>query len=134
MFFRSEYNFKILKIIRRPGDCIDLASTDFCGTSIDTTCNIYTSARQLPQCNNQNADYFHAKTRCIPISSTKIKNFNICNDQQNDITDSNGLIRSPGFPTYSSVPNECTRRIVAPSDKVIKIWVSVDMKSAVSNE
>ena len=60
--------------------------------------------------------------------------YSICNDTNIDITDSKGFVQSPGFPTYSTVPNECTRKIVAPSNKIIKLWVNVDMKSATANE
>jgi hypothetical protein len=127
--------FSIFLLFYRPGDCFDGLSTDFCGTSLSTTCSIYSSSlKALPKCNNLYGDYFHAKYRCVPNSSNKIKTYNVCADPEIDITESKGFVQTSSYPNYVVVPNECTRKIVAPNDKVIKVWVNVDMKSAVSNE
>ena len=87
---------------------------------------------QLARCSNFNADYFHVRYRCVPTTSTKFKINNICSDQSVDITESSGFIQSPNYPQYFRVETECTRRIVAPSDKIIKMWINVDQRSAVA--
>lgn len=61
------------------------------------------------------------------VTSTSIKQYDICGDSGADITDSNGFITSPGYgASFQAVTNECKRSIRAPADKVINIWF-VDM-------
>ena len=68
------------------------------------------------------------------VSSPRFKKYNICLNSSTDITDQNGFIETPNYPYYAVVANECTRRIVAPENKIIKIWVNVAMLAPVSNK
>ena len=65
----------------------------------------------------------------ISAFSTTVKNFNICNDSSIDITDESGFVSSPGYPTYTTVSTECTRRIRVPNNKIINVYVLSDQKS-----
>ena len=65
--------------------------------------------------------------------SNTIYNYNMCDYTLTDITSYNGFISSPNYPTYTQVFNECTKKIVAPFNKVIRIWISSDMTSSNSN-
>ena len=65
--------------------------------------------------------------------STSIKNYNICDRTLTDITDSNGFISSANFPNYNTVSTECQQRIVAPANKIIKIWVFIDIQTDSTN-
>jgi hypothetical protein len=50
-----------------------------------------------------------------------------------DLTRFNGFIQSPNYPNYLSISNECMVKIVAPVDKIVKVWViEIDIKSAES--
>ena len=62
-------------------------------------------------------------------TSSTITNYDICSNNNIDITTETGFISSPNYPTYTIVTNECTRRIVVPNNKVINVWAINDMKS-----
>ena len=65
------------------------------------------------------------------MSSFVIPTYNICDGTLGDITNYNGFITSPNYPTYQSIANECMVKIAAPSNKIVKIWViEIDIKSA----
>ena len=66
--------------------------------------------------------------------SSAINNYNICDGTLIDITDPIGYISSPGFPTYQKVTTACQQRIVAPSNKIIKIWLFNDISSDTGNK
>ena len=68
------------------------------------------------------------KYRCIPAYSSAIRTFDVCNRVLDTLTDSAGFLQSPFYPTYTMVPNECTIKIQAPSNKIIKLWIALDMK------
>ena len=63
------------------------------------------------------------------VYSNSIPSYNVCDRSLNDITDPTGFISSPGFPNYQSVPTECQKMILAPTNKLIKIWLFIDIKS-----
>ena len=66
--------------------------------------------------------------------SSVINNYNICDRTLTDITDPTGYISSPGYPNYQSVTSECQVRIAAPTNKIIKIWLFIDITSDVTNK
>lgn len=70
----------------------------------------------------------------IKVSSDVINEYNICDTSLVDLTDSKGIIKSPGYPTFNSVDKECVVKIVAPIDRIISIWIpDVNIKSPESN-
>ena len=66
--------------------------------------------------------------------SSVIKNYNICDKTLTDLTDSNGFISSANFPNYNTVASECQQRILAPANKLIKIWIFIDIQSDTTNK
>jgi hypothetical protein len=50
------------------------------------------------------------------------------------ITDLAAFISSPSYPYYIIVSNECKQKIVAPPDKVIKMWIASDFQYSYFNE
>jgi hypothetical protein len=67
------------------------------------------------------------------VTANFIPEYNICD--QGDITSSNGLIKSPSYGSFNLVANECTRKIVAPADKIMNIWVvDVNIGSPVNQQ
>ena len=67
------------------------------------------------------------------MNSFIIPYYNICDGTLRDLTTVSGFITSPGYPNYQSVPNECMVKIVAATNKIIKIWViESDIKVAES--
>ena len=76
-------------------------------------------------------DYLHIRYRCVPasiVSSTSLKEYKICDTQAGDITDLNGFISSPNFPTYTIQPTECLRKIQVPSNMIINMYIFNDFK------
>lgn len=66
--------------------------------------------------------------------STTIKEYDVCDTLLNNITDSNGFIHSPKYPSFLQVNSECVQKIVVPDDKIINIWFpSVSIKESESN-
>lgn len=61
--------------------------------------------------------------------SNVIKSYNVCDKTLSDITDANGFISSPGYPSYTPSSTLCTQKIIAPSNKLIKAWIASDIKS-----
>ena len=53
----------------------------------------------------------------------------MCSDSLTVLNDTQGLIQSPNFPIYSMLTKECFVNIIAPIDKVIKMWVFVDINA-----
>jgi hypothetical protein len=70
---------------------------------------------------------------CLAFSTT-INDYNICDSSLTSITEASGFISSPNYPTYIQVPDDCTQKIVAPKDKVIRMWVAADMKYSDFND
>jgi hypothetical protein len=68
------------------------------------------------------------------VYSNVINNYDICDRTLTDITDPTGYISSPGYPRYQSVAAECQQRIAAPSNKIIKIWLFIDITSDTTNK
>ena len=65
------------------------------------------------------------------MTSSLIPTFNICNRTSNTLTNFNGFIQSPNYPSYQSISDECIVKIVAPADKIVKIWIiEIDIKTA----
>lgn len=64
------------------------------------------------------------------VLSSVIKNYDVCDPKGVDITDSSAFISSPNFPTFTVASNECTRRIRVPDDKILNIWLTVDVRSS----
>lgn len=60
----------------------------------------------------------------------RINQYNICDKTlQNGIREPKGLITSPNYPTYTPVVEGCTQAIIAPENKIIKIWMALDTRS-----
>ena len=66
--------------------------------------------------------------------STTINNYDICDRTVGDITDSAAFISSPNYPYYVIVSTECTQKIVAPPNKVIKMWIASDFQYSNFND
>ena len=88
-----------------------------------------TTAYQVRRINVHLNLTFETILHIIKGYSNSINNFNICDKTLTDLTDTNGFLSSPKFPSYTNVSSECTQRIVAPINKVIKIWLFVDILS-----
>jgi hypothetical protein len=64
------------------------------------------------------------------VTSTLITTNNVCSGSDNTILSDNGFIISPSYPSYSQVPNLCTRKIQSPANKVIKLrFIELQIKA-----
>jgi hypothetical protein len=64
-----------------------------------------------------------------------IKTYDICSTRiVYGLYDNAAIITSPNYPRYTMVPDDCVVKIIAPSDKIIRIWAAVDMKYSDYND
>lgn len=111
-------------------DCFG-PSSGTCSAFSPETCSQSASSAGVANCANKRPNYLHLRYKCAPLSSTLIPTYNICNSTLGDLTNFNGFIQSPNYPNYLSISNECVTKIVAPADKIVKIWViQIDIKSS----
>jgi hypothetical protein len=113
-------------------DCYSKSTDEYCYYNIEKSCSIFSySSTRVPNCQNRLADYLHLRYRCVPASissSISIKEYKICDSQAVDITDLNGFISSPNFPTYTMQPTECLRKIQVPNNMIINMYIFNDFK------
>ncbi|UJR11032.1 hypothetical protein I4U23_015216 [Adineta vaga] len=119
-----------------PGDCIEdtLSTINQCQNDQSTCFLSYMTKRRLSSCSDKYGDYLHVMSECVPskphevMSSLKV--YNIC-ETNDTISDINGIIISPGFPSYERTNGECRRSLViARKDQVLKIWLNeIDLSS-----
>ncbi|CAF0750564.1 unnamed protein product [Adineta steineri] len=87
----------------------------------------YSNKRRLAHCLDKYADYLHITYQCVPsfpISSTSnLVVYDIC-DTNKQITDINGIVISPNFPSYQQTNKECQREILGIHDRALKIWIN----------
>jgi len=111
------------------GDCVqDAFSTITACQNDQPGCFIsYSSKRRLALCSDNYADYLHITGQCVPSSSvsggSQLTQMGIC-DSTDDFFAFNGVITSPGFPTYSKTTNECKRTLIGPTESIIKFWIN----------
>ncbi|CAF1605813.1 unnamed protein product, partial [Adineta ricciae] len=111
------------------GDCVHetLSALTQCKTDAANCYISYTTQRRLAQCLDKYADYLHITSQCVPSKSAgataTIRTYDIC-DTNSDIADFNGIITSPGFPTYKQSNGICKRSILGVPDRVLKIWIN----------
>lgn len=113
------------------GDCTsDFTQTTTCTTD-QSTCLILGSATYLQQCSGT-SNYFRVEYDCVPISMNDLtKEYVMCQDSS-EITSTNGIIRSLGYPSPNITRVECIRSINIPSDKSLNVWLSdINMRNAI---
>ena len=137
----------------RSGDCYDVSPSSYC-SSLNDTCTIFApTTTVVSNCNNRRADYFHIRYRCIPgnlktfilrwvkiififkVSSNIIRFYDVCDTRLTQgLFETSAFLRSPNYPKYTVVPNDCVVKIVAPALKIIRVWAAINMKYADLND
>ncbi len=111
------------------GDCVQEATSAItqCHTDSPNCYLPYSTKRRLAYCSDNYADYLHITYQCVPSypisSSSSLVVYDICNTNDR-ITDINGVITSPSYPSYQQTNNECRREILGIQDRALKIWLN----------
>ncbi len=99
------------------------APTDFLMNlcTMKNTCNIYFPETEITGCGVKYADLLEYEYQCIPTEVDQIKKEFSCGSSD-VITDENGFLSSPGYPSYDMQKN-CNMTIKLPDTKGAKLFI-----------
>ena len=111
------------------GDCVQeaLSTITACQNDLPGCYISYSSQRRLALCQDKYADYLHITGQCIPSSSVsggpQLTQTGIC-DTPEEFFAFNGVLTSPGFPSYQKTKDVCKRTLIGPTEHLLQIWIN----------
>ena len=138
------FNFKYFKIIKNrkkikrcilcfsPKECTQPTNILLTECSNRQNCTVYFPQTEITRCESKYADLLHFEYQCIPTLPPKNSDpFTICSDKA-VLQAPNGIIQSPGYPTYIAQVLGCSLRLTPPADMGVKFFF-IDLSFSIAN-